>query len=1430
VAQGLLDDRRDLRPSDFIDLDRRFVPHDSLGARDSDLLWADVLASREETRDWAWLNRYHTVALLAEAGSGKTYEFQAQVDAINVAGGFAFFFRVERLCRGSLAESFETTSQKAHFAKWLSGGGEGRFFLDSVDEAKLPHSDTAEPLRDALRSLEQGIGDRLDRVRLVVSCRGSEWYGETEQAHIAGFSARQRAALTKRGIEFDEGLLSRNLSFAALDRDRVALIGAAQGDRTTLLEILDEEQLWAEVRTPMDAVHFAVLVAEAQCDKAKLSRLRSRTDVLQASVRRRLRDRPDSRSRTDLSPETAYAAATYLAFAVTMMQNRDLSFDQPVEGALDVAAIFGAGPAALSGKQVRQLLATPLFTPAGRGAVRFYRPEVAAMLAADYLKPQLEFLTPRRLFDAFVRKQFGLTFVPAAYGAMLAWLSAQDLSIMRLLRQVGAEHLIEEGDPRAIAIGDRAKALERHALHTCGDLPGGFFFPNEALARFAEPELEVAAVALARTTPPSEAKLHLLQVLRMGRYTSAADWLEHLCGDGFTPSEIRIYAMRALIACGTPAHLRRVADALLLWGRPLFPPRADIELQREDDARIQLIGAAYPGAIDLRTMFLLLRQVRGREYARDSDLFAILVERAPAAELEQLVEGLEALTWSGKRPRPFDFRSREKTRNADLLYDGLCRALARLIETAPEQVRLESIDWCLMAGRHSRLDRDGAQRKRLMDALGSKPALRAHLFEAVVAEARDGNRHALAGIAERLRTLWSIDHRALAVDVAAIFDAYDRAAADDRPFWAELLIRWVSHRSRKDHRRRARKLMWNALRHRGGIDWKSLSEARWRPFLWVRRWRYSMGFDGWYRLRYRWRNIREQVGVKWWMASGLVRNWRGVRDGKHPQLLYRYIFDDGFDHLTREEVLDRRPLLGRRLLDGACNWVGRIVPSLDYLPHIRRLIESGACWLDDEDQNFPSDLNESARRALVEHALSETDTPAPWVETLARSDLAFWGLSASDFLIASLEQRWPRDPEHSCYSLRKLASLPPDLRAAAAPALLTWAETCPLPARVDISDLGEIVEADLALQPRWSALVGRRMREAFHSGEMRRSLEWLLLQSHNDVGAAELLCTWFETLWQKNGDAAHDGLITLGRMFGSRRDDRPPVMASAPAALRLRIALLVREMVAPEDDEPYREGLQEMSPRRSREDIRHAAERYLAADRSEKGHLALRAYCDVAVAPRHAEWARRWVSTHAREAGNPAAWTLEQLCSFATAGTIPPLDGDTLQQRIIEEIADIQHELGSSEFDRSALFHGKVHENDFRAWLGHELDRRIGKWAAITQETVTRSEKRSDLRIELTGGNRAVLVVEIKLAHGWPRKQLLEKIETQLVDQYLIGNARIRHGLYLLVDYTLPLKGALDDGSSPELDDLMSILDERAVALSEPGGNRILARLFRTRS
>ena len=131
--------------------------------------WSEYV--RSSTTGWRELLEHHRVILLAEAGAGKTAEMCQQAKRLAAEGKFAFFVALEDLDRRSIDDVL-APDEEARFREWKADtAAPAWFLLDSVDELKL----TQGKLDRALRGLSKALADRLDRARIFVSCRPSDW-------------------------------------------------------------------------------------------------------------------------------------------------------------------------------------------------------------------------------------------------------------------------------------------------------------------------------------------------------------------------------------------------------------------------------------------------------------------------------------------------------------------------------------------------------------------------------------------------------------------------------------------------------------------------------------------------------------------------------------------------------------------------------------------------------------------------------------------------------------------------------------------------------------------------------------------------------------------------------------------------------------------------------------------------------------------------------------------------------------------------------------------------------------------------------------------------------------------------------------------------------------------------------------------------------
>ncbi|TVV70046.1 hypothetical protein [Sphingomonas solaris] len=234
---------------------------------------------------------------------------------------------------------------------------------------------------------------------------------------------------------------------------------------------------------------------------------------------------------------------------------------------------------------------------------------------------------------------------------MLAWLASHNRVALARLLDHDPVWLMEDGDPRTLPIDDLAAALTRHVDGGADRLPGGYHLDQAALRRFARPGLEervVGLLARARGT----AKNHLLEIIRAGRYRSASPQLAAIIGGGYAPPGLRLTAVVALAACGSPDDIAAAAADIVAWGRPLRPPEEiRFEAERDDEIIVRLIATGYPSAFGANTALRLLRRLTGKDYATAGVRLLPAIPAAPDTDLPVLVAGLNALSFATSSPR-----------------------------------------------------------------------------------------------------------------------------------------------------------------------------------------------------------------------------------------------------------------------------------------------------------------------------------------------------------------------------------------------------------------------------------------------------------------------------------------------------------------------------------------------------------------------------------------------------------------------------------------------------------------------------------------------------------------------------------------------------------------------------------------------------------
>ena len=452
---------------------------------------------------WKDILQYNRAIVLAEAGAGKTEEFEHVARTLIDEEKTAFFLRLEHLSN-DLKTAFEI-GDYARFETWKKSAETGYFFLDSVDEAKLID---AFQFERAIRLFAAEVGrENLHRIKVFISSRVTRWQPKSDLALVQ----RHLPFYEKDEVEKSEDD----------DQDYQELVKLAQAEQTA-------EQTNLVLGTPvvvgmqglngerMKTYAIAKSLADSDADKMiqeiyslevedlasrpkdlediigfwkTEQRVGTRLDLIERSFKIRVtEDDPKRKQKDPLTFAQAQEGARKLAAAVTFQQiNRILVPDAtPVTVGVYAEQIL----AKWSADEIQALLQRPLFEEQTYGTVRFYHRSVREYLTAEWLDHLLRQDKSRRDIEAiFFRNQHGLDVVVPTARPILSWMVLLDDSIREKTRQIAPEVFIKNGDVSRLPLADRKALLSQmcDVLATKGF--GRTYFTNTELYRFGKADM-----------------------------------------------------------------------------------------------------------------------------------------------------------------------------------------------------------------------------------------------------------------------------------------------------------------------------------------------------------------------------------------------------------------------------------------------------------------------------------------------------------------------------------------------------------------------------------------------------------------------------------------------------------------------------------------------------------------------------------------------------------------------------------------------------------------------------------------------------------------------------------------------------------------------------------------------------------------------------
>jgi len=1356
-------------PMGYIELDRRFSRlHGS--DRPEELAAASYLGGSladSLTLGWSELLKERLVVVLGEPGSGKSWEFRARCALLQEKGENAFLIELERLVAGAF-EALLAPADRKRFQKWQRGGQTAWFFLDSVDEAKIRRS---ADFYVALDKVVAAIGGTMDRARVLISSRISEWRPETDRQEVLG---RFTPARPPQQTEASESGISVT-QIVPLDRDRVRTFAERRGigNPDQFLAALDKHSAWEFARRPLDVFDLASFWMTH-------GRLGSLTEIIEHDVTTKLRETVERRANFRLSEARAREGAEWLAAATLLCKQQQFKVPDETFLAQDGLDATNCLPENWEPGDVAALLSRPLFDSATYGQIRFHHRRVSEYLAAQWICRRMAAGCPTRnllqlLFDDACGK-------PAPRHALipvLAWLcngNERWNDEVRCWMLLGAPEIhLEYGDAEALPPEFKKAILESWIQRNSGRKEVWSNYSPDAMRRLADQCLvpDIARFLGDEATPGDIRKL-LVQLIRYGSLTACLPNLVRILDDPDEPEDLKTYVLAALRDIGSPESHRQAWD--MLCTAPALT----------NQMRSVACEALFPDTIGPADIALLLEKPDLRYEHSGSLQHAIqrlLDERLTPEHAYALIMELNRLLQIAPRIKMSNKETRISSRYKYLL-EILPLALTRLLSGPVTEAECgpaaESLSLIAESQPFNRSHSD--HYKSLDNATAAHPSLRRCFFWHTVERWRDEhpNDTNYFLVMYEFRQVLNLSASDLEWMIPDIQDRPDHA---DRLLALDVAIGLLARLG--DRRLTRLEAVVSTAPEMAEVVRRARSDFRWAWFRGLRyRWSDCAQWSHWWvmkriSLRRNWIEWKD----RWWLFRNANRLRSGAEIGPLVELCHEATNNESRLAPSNWNALAKKR--GQKIADAVKEGCKRSWRNYEPpLPHekanpsqVDGRLTIGLAGIQSMivDMQLPFDsISDADVRLITRYAVQEMNGFPSWLEGLANAQPA----PVAEVLTACVHGEWQYPTTRDRYS---------DVLDG-----VSWAGGCLAqlvrPTVVDLLRAGDpphpgIRDSAVSLVVKTTTLPDAELGEI--AAERSRALSlgsegfvmWaavcLLVNADQAITIIE------ERLRDYAG--ADDVVLRLSEMLGSDVRPRLPFVGHPdylrPASL-VRLILFIYRHVRQEDDidrahgGPYTPTARDNASR-----FRNGLVSRLAQCDDPGAMTKLQTLLTCPELAAHRDWLLHLIDQRIVSDADYVAWDPTALREFARLYETDPRTDAELFPIVLNRLTDIKDDVEHSDNSLREEVQRGAKENVLRRWLARKLNERSRQRYTIPQEEEIDQEERPDLRAE--NPHTEPVSIELKWADNWTLDELLERLEIQLVGQYLRAH-NSRYGIYVL--------------------------------------------------
>jgi hypothetical protein len=1376
----------------YIDLSRRFV--ELKAGQKLEAGWSATFGGISNYGlSWDEILLHSRVVILAETGMGKTAELKARAVRLREAGGEAFYLRLESLLDLALPEATDGAESRTRLDGWLTGSGPATFFLDSVDEAKLRSHDA---FARALNKLSTGLGKAHNRARIIVTSRPSpDWDDEVDRAHINSIFPPPKDAPPMKPIKAGDGENTSVLEWMddapAKQKSFPLVVGLLQlgsEQNEMLAKSLDVQNLDDFLK----AVHSAnaseflgrpadvIDLLEEWKERGALGSLR---EILEATIRRRLRQNPKRPEVSSLDLQSSRVAAETLAATLVLSRRGTVAgWDSPADtavGSVDARDCLSDW----TPLDIHALLVRPLFEMESFGQLRFARRSFREYLFATWLIRLLDHGAPlSAILPLIIGEAYGVRSVLPYVAESAAWLGQIDDRAREAILAAEPMILLQAGDPSLLPLDERKKLLKEYVRQFQARPNGRLSIDIKMVQRLVSSEMGPAIAQHLKAHPGNKPIQDLmLRLAWQGNLPEVWPEAMKILLDNDADEYARTVAMRVIAESKSAVHLKKLAAGLLKNATHF-----DAALTGE------ALSALYPGYLSSQQLLKVLTRIEppkrftvGVNYAIEKMANALPSGKPSEDFVGVVLRLLQHAPYIDHAALPISARHKWLLAT---LGDLLKRELGRPGKHVA--VILDAVEiFCVGTEYDPEARKDTAA---LRKAIQADRSLSLEFFWRAVR--RTKAKFAANGTAlndfwqvHELGEPWSleaVDFEPLAVVVETSEDAVDRSVALtaalsvllDRTLGSAGVVRLqAAAAAHPALAARLAQLLTDGPKTQQRIEFEKMERKHQRD----RTARAKKEKQG------------EETFIKRIKANAVLMARPGrsaTAEGFHDLIAITHWLNRN-SSISRYADLDldkARQVFGDAAIDGY------VAGIKSYWRHYKTQLKSDGANFNETtygsivalpgltaeaaaDARWPAALTAQDAELALRHALVELNGFPSWFDKLV---VAF-PEDARALVRGEVEWEWDHTGEECpYYVLADLVHATPVIREIFASDIFALLQSR-LPHHKETlrRALQIICASPIRVKPSFSSLCRQKLLASTEVGERARWLTaWLIVDS-----AAALDWIWAEVA--RLGPADGDLLVghLLSDLFDTHGQNLGQIQAVETANAD-QLAQLVRlsfRHVRPQDDiqhdDVYSPGVRDRA-----EDARRYFTEKLAAVKGRSAYAALRALAeDKAI---FSPWMREHfvdrAFMRASVDAEPSAWVPSVISVFAHKHECEPDTLADLMAIVMGRLGDISYALDNGDFSERDNVRSMTKEVEAQRWLASKLRETARGMYSVTREEEVIARKETDIRVH--HAKAGALTIEIKLADKWTYEQLQTGYSKQLIGQYL-RDRRGQAGIYLLI-------------------------------------------------